>query len=32
MKYRHFFTLISEGDSYRVYKADDITVRLDFFK
>ena len=32
MKYRHFFTLTSEGDSYRVYKADDITVRLDFFK
>lgn len=31
MKFRHDFTLAEAGGAYRVYRADGVTVRLDFF-
>ena len=31
MKWNHLFTLVSQGDSYRIYQCDDIEARFDFF-
>ena len=32
MKYRHLFKLTEASPSYRIYRSDDITARLDFFE